>query len=483
MIEKILKATDGDPEAHGTAGKANDALRGAVQELADIAAGLGENIAGVHGTVSDVEAVSAAAAEDSVSISEMLAEMTHSNRSIAAMCAERAEAARQSAVSMQESQSQCVSAIESIDTLADLVTALNDKINAFQARLDEVEQASKQIKSIAAKTHMLSLNASIEANRAGQHGLGFAVVANEVKALANQSAQSNEAISATVATLEKELQKLIAGYQEASEQANAASQGTKIVADAMSEAVNALDLSVDSVQSIASAAEENQAICAEVDDRAKTAASRAQTIESDMKSAVTHLDKLLDASENMMQVTAGAGVTTDDTFYVSAAQNLANECSAALEKVLADGLIDESRLFDRNYRPIANTNPEQFLLNFVDISDRYIQPLLDDALNIDDRIVFCCEIDENGFIATHNSKVSKPQGDDPVWNTGNCRNRRFFKDRAGLKAGQNTKEWQLQTYRRDLGGGNFMIMREANAPIRVRGRIWANVRMGYRLAD
>ena len=73
---------------------------------------------------------------------------------------------------------------------------------------------------------------------------------------------------------------------------------------------------------------------------------------------------------------------------------------------------------------------------------------------------------------------AQPQGPDPVWNNANCRNRRLFDDRTGLAAARNQKPFLLQTYRRDMGGGNFLVMEDLSAPIFVRGRHWGGFRFG-----
>ena len=76
--------------------------------------------------------------------------------------------------------------------------------------------------------------------------------------------------------------------------------------------------------------------------------------------------------------------------------------------------------------------------------------------------------------------IAKPQGKDPVWNTANCRNRRLFNDRAVQKVAANTKPFLLQTYRRDMGGGKFVLMKDLSSPIIVNGRHWGAFRMGFR---
>jgi len=102
-------------------------------------------------------------------------------------------------------------------------------------------------------------------------------------------------------------------------------------------------------------------------------------------------------------------------------------------------------------------------------------------LDFDPRIAFCAAVDRNGYLPTHNLKFSKPQGKDTAWNNANCRNRRLFNDRTGLRAGRNTQTFLLQTYRRDMGGEQFILMKDLSAPILVKGRHWGGFRLGYRV--
>src|SRR6202023_4370930 len=84
-----------------------------------------------------------------------------------------------------------------------------------------------------------------------------------------------------------------------------------------------------------------------------------------------------------------------------------------------------------------------------------------------------------GYLPTHNPNYRLPQGSDPVWNNANCRNKRLFKDRAVKKVAANTKPFLLQTYRRDMGGGNFVLMKDVSSPIYVRRRRWGAFRIGF----
>lgn len=100
-------------------------------------------------------------------------------------------------------------------------------------------------------------------------------------------------------------------------------------------------------------------------------------------------------------------------------------------------------------------------------------------LGLSDKVVFCIAVDRNGYVATHNKKYCHPQRGDVAWDSANSRYRRIFNDRTGLASGRNTRPFLLQTYRRDMGGGKFVVMKEAAAPITVNGRHWGGLRLAF----
>lgn len=173
-----------------------------------------------------------------------------------------------------------------------------------------------------------------------------------------------------------------------------------------------------------------------------------------------------------------AGFQTRDGTLIAICQEAAAEVRDLFEAEIKAGNISQAALFDTNYRPVAGSDPEQVTSQFSDFTDRVLPKIQEAVLTRSDRIVFCAAIDRNGYLPTHNLKYSKPQGSDPVWNAANCRNRRIFSDRTGLGAGRNTRPFLLQTYRRNMGGGAFALMKDISAPITVMGRHWGGFRMG-----
>ncbi|HKU08076.1 MAG TPA: methyl-accepting chemotaxis protein [Bradyrhizobium sp.] len=171
-----------------------------------------------------------------------------------------------------------------------------------------------------------------------------------------------------------------------------------------------------------------------------------------------------------------------NTEAVARAMEAGRELTKIFENAVSSGAISMEDLFDTDYVEIPGSNPVQHRTKFLDWADRALPSLQEAFLARDKTMAFAAMIDRNGYLPVHNRIYSHPQKPgDVAFNTANSRNRRIFNDVAGLAAGRNTRAYLIQTYARDMGNGNTVMMREIDVPVRVRGRHWGGFRTAYRL--
>ena len=419
---------------------------GAIRGIAAQASELGRGAAELDGVIEDVVAASSRQVTEIGQLATDMQAMVQSNRAIEA-------SGGASRVAMGQAR--------------DAVAHVGQGVLGVVTSLRDVASAASDITQIALQTRLVAFNATVEAKRAGEAGAGFAVVAEAVKDLAAKVEQSSKLIMSTVTQLDARIDSLAASITD---QKGAAQQSAFHQALAQVEA---------SVNEIVAATQRNletcQGVTAEVGTVAASVASSADTL----RRVNANTRNFLKASETLAEITNDCGAVTSDTPFIDAVQRGAARLSAALEAAVAQGRISMADLFDDRYQAVPGSNPAQVTARFVALTDELFPPAQEELLAFDRKVVFCAAVDRNGYLPTHNAKFSQPQGADPVWNAAHARNRRLFNDRTGLAAGRNERRFLLQTYRRDMGGGQRVLMKDLSAPIAVQGRHWGGLRLAY----
>ncbi|HLZ65052.1 MAG TPA: methyl-accepting chemotaxis protein [Aliidongia sp.] len=452
-----------------------------IRDVADAAGAVGLEVADIAGVVDSVSGTVEAQSRAFAALSEANDEMLTATRRIGAAVATAEQVAKNSADEMATSRRAMDDTRNAIDALIEAIGAIKADASALGQSLASVGRVAADIEGIARQTNLLALNATIEAARAGDAGKGFAVVATEVKALAKRTSEATTVIAQTLADLTGKANHLLENAARSIARAEGVQKETGTIGtviQTVDRAFHQVDAETGRIADAASEIDRRVGHFVEVLDGL---AGGVQSANGNLQQARERLNKLVGISENLVGLTAASGIETIDTPFIRAAQDAATKAAALFEAAIREGRLSLADLFDERYEPIAGSNPAQLMTRFVSLTDRVMPEVQEPVLGLDPRVVFCAAIDRNGFLPTHNRKFSQPQGPDPVWNAANSRNRRMFNDRVGLAAGRNIKPFLLQTYRRDMGGGQFAPMKDVSAPVFVQGRHWGGVRIGYKI--
>ncbi|QDZ01877.2 methyl-accepting chemotaxis protein [Nitratireductor mangrovi] len=471
-----------EPDETAPAAEGND-----ISDIGPRASRLGIEIADIAGIVEDLQKIGQNQQESVRAVVTSARETAKTNELLASSMAEARTSAEETRTVLSTSADQVA---DTIGSAVDHLQGLSNRVLGFTTSLDKVAEtikkvsdASASINEIARETQLVALNASIEAARLGDAGKGFAVIGGAVKTLADQISSFAKQNEVSLTSLKGILDELFEHSRESASTAEAAIESSGQAAEStrtIQSLVAIVEGLTDKIVGMSDPVQRNIVSSSKVREDLQKLATLARACQEKLDAAGDRSEAILDISENFILFIAESGIETPDTPFIRLARDTAAEIAALFEQAVEAGEVGISDLFDENYEPVPGTDPQQVLTRFTTFTDRVLPAIQEPILKFSERVAFCAAVDRNGYLPTHNLVYSKPQGDDPVWNAANCRNHRIFKDRTGLGAGRNTRPFLLQTYRRDMGGGNFVLMKDVSAPIYVKNRHWGGFRIGYK---
>ncbi len=370
--------------------------------------------------------------------------------------------------------------MERFAQMISLIESLGTHITDFAAAMDQVKRVSQSIDTIARTTNMLALNAAIEAEKAGDAGQTFAVVASEVKKLALDSRKAAVEITGTVNSLSNEASKFVGQIED-----GIASSGI-----AQQQFAN-LQTLINGVSNIVGQVGAHNCEIAD-----NTAAIHNSLVESQrVRDAVSDANGELfgavgDAHQQMIDLESQAnrmfdhlvhsGFSNDDMEFVHLAQAEASKIVEITEAAILNGSLKMDELFDADLQQIAGSNPPRFRSRMTEWAERNWQPVIESVKARNPRaILSVVPTSRKGFLPIHLKEFSREPTGDLAHDTRYCRNGRILFDGIDIVAKASEQDYMMAVYRHEGDGKTYKIVRNVYVPLRINGQRWGDFEIAY----
>jgi methyl-accepting chemotaxis protein len=368
---------------------------------------------------------------------------------------------------------------DELNVVAERIYSISQQVGHFNQTVEDLSLRSASIKSIVGliqaisdQTNLLALNAAIEAARAGEAGRGFAVVADEVRKLAervkvatNEISGNIEGMLELVANTEVETGDISHGTDEAREVVARASHHFNDMIGDFERTSGSLNTMVATLDNLASSNRQINQHVSEIHSLGqdvRTRLDRTEVAAGELSAATEQVQELVS------RFIIGEGPFDQMVNRVRAARD-------ELQVYLSDALARGIQINDQSYVQIPGSQPPKYHTRYDHQVESTLQQVYDRCAADVAGCRFCVMTDTNGYAPTHMSSASQAPTGNAEWDLANCRDKRIFNDPAGLRSARNSQPFLLHTYSRDTGE----VLSEIALPVWVDGRHWGGLRFGF----
>jgi methyl-accepting chemotaxis protein len=276
VVAITRKVADGDLSTRiNMAGKRSDSLMaamntmvGSLRDMVSHTVDISSVIAAASAQLYQASAQIATGAEEvaaqATTVATASEEMSHTSNDIANNCSMAADASQHSTSAANSGATVVQETITGMNVIADRVRQTAKTIESLGSRSEQIGDIVGTIEDIADQTNLLALNAAIEAARAGEQGRGFAVVADEVRALAERTTKATREIGDMIKTIQTETLEAVKEMEEGVVDVEKGAVSSRKSGEALQDILSSISETSLQISQIATAAEEQTAVTNEV---------------------------------------------------------------------------------------------------------------------------------------------------------------------------------------------------------------------------
>jgi methyl-accepting chemotaxis protein len=314
LSEKITKSYNGDHQ------KLADAINKVIDSLRQITIETNNSVNSTstvaNQILSSTEQMAAGVHEQSMQINEVstaIEEMTRTIMETTKNTMRAAEASNKAGKVAKEGGKIVVDTIDGINRIAEIVTTGAETVEKLGKNSNQIGEIIQVINDIADQTNLLALNAAIEAARAGEQGRGFAVVADEVRKLAERTTKATKEIANMIKLIQTETQKAVEEMYNGKQEALKGKQKAEVAGKSLQNIINETDVVSQLISQVAATSEQQSATAEQISRNVETILNVTNESSKGIQLIVKAAEKLNHFTEDLKKVVSAYKLNVDDS--------------------------------------------------------------------------------------------------------------------------------------------------------------------------